>query len=190
MKSDWVQDLEVWNIFSTFYFCLTFSVAEKFSNSIFKMPMIPQTSNINNFRKTSAKLMKLDTIRKLIQYSLKNFCFRQCFPFVSLGYSSPNLGHYYHSPSGLQGAKGKIFDLYKIKTFWMAFIFFLNSFGTVKFEKFHFWGTNNCTRFKLSNLRPTFAKCVNLHTIRRVLEYPLKWLIKTMFTPTVFEIFP
>ena len=38
------------------------------------MPIIPQTLNINISRTTSAKSIKLQTIRKLIKYSLKNLC--------------------------------------------------------------------------------------------------------------------
>ena len=36
------------------------------------MPVIPQILNINNLRTTRAKSIKLHTIRKLIEYSLKN----------------------------------------------------------------------------------------------------------------------
>ena len=51
---------------------LTLSVPEKLKNLIFEMPIIPQTLNINNLRTTSAKSINLPTIRKLIEYSLKN----------------------------------------------------------------------------------------------------------------------
>ena len=37
------------------------------------MPVITEASNINNFRTTSAKSIKLDTISKLAQYSLEVF---------------------------------------------------------------------------------------------------------------------
>ena len=56
-----------------FWFGLTLSVRKKLKNSIFEMPVIPQTLNILNLRTTSAKSINLNTIRKLIEYSFKNF---------------------------------------------------------------------------------------------------------------------
>ena len=50
---------------------LTLSVPEKLKNSIFEMPIIAQTLNINNLRTSSAKSINLHTIRKLTEYSLK-----------------------------------------------------------------------------------------------------------------------
>ena len=41
-------------------------------NSIFEAPIIRQTLNINNWRTTSAKSINLHTIRKAIEYTLKN----------------------------------------------------------------------------------------------------------------------
>ena len=41
-------------------------------NSIFEMPIIPQTLSINNLGTTSAKSIDLNTIRKLVEYSLNN----------------------------------------------------------------------------------------------------------------------
>ena len=58
-------------VFKFFWFCLTLSVPEKLKNSIFEMPIIPQTLNTNNLRNTSAKSINLHTIRKLIECSLK-----------------------------------------------------------------------------------------------------------------------
>ena len=45
---------------------------EKLENSIYEVPIITQTLNINNLRTTSAKSINLNTIRKLVEYSLKN----------------------------------------------------------------------------------------------------------------------
>ena len=61
-----------WVVFKFFWFCLTLSVPEKLKNSIFEMPIIPQTLNTNNLRNTSAKTINLNTIRKLTECSLKN----------------------------------------------------------------------------------------------------------------------
>ena len=52
---------------------LSFS-SEKLKNSIFEIPVIPQTLNI-----TSAKYINLNIIRKLIKYSLKNFRVKAMF---------------------------------------------------------------------------------------------------------------
>ena len=41
-------------------------------NSIFEMPIITQILSINNFRIKSAKSINVHTIRKLVEYSLKN----------------------------------------------------------------------------------------------------------------------
>ena len=56
---------------------LTHPVSEKWKNSIFEMPIIPQTLNINNLRTTNAKPINLRTIRKLIKYSLKTLLQRR-----------------------------------------------------------------------------------------------------------------
>ena len=58
--------------FKSFWFCLTLSVPEKLKNSIFEMPIITKSLNINNLRTTSAKSINLPTIRKLVEYSFKN----------------------------------------------------------------------------------------------------------------------
>ena len=50
---------------------LTLSIPEKLKNPIFEMPIIPPTLNINNLRNTDAKSIKLHTIRKLAECSLK-----------------------------------------------------------------------------------------------------------------------
>ena len=48
------------------------------------MPIITQTLNIDNLRTTSAKSVNLHTIRKLVEYSLKNVAAKAMFtPTVS-----------------------------------------------------------------------------------------------------------
>ena len=51
-------------------FSLILSVLKNLKNSNFEKPIIPQTLHINNLRTTSAKSVNLDTLRKLIKYSL------------------------------------------------------------------------------------------------------------------------
>ena len=63
-----------WMVFKFFWFCLTLSVPEKLKNSIFEMPINPQTLNINNLRTTNGNSINLHTIRKLVEHSLKMFC--------------------------------------------------------------------------------------------------------------------
>ena len=67
----------VWNVFKFFSFYLTLSVREKLKNLIFEMPIVSQTSNINNLRTTSANSFNLHMISKLVEYSLKNVGKRQ-----------------------------------------------------------------------------------------------------------------
>ena len=60
---------------------ITLSVPKKLKNSIFEIPIIPQTLNINNQRTTSAKSVNLQIIRKLIEYSLKKVHVKAMFSF-------------------------------------------------------------------------------------------------------------
>ena len=60
-----------WHVIKFFWFCLTLSVLEKFKSSIFELPVISQTLNINKLRTASAKSLNLHTIRKLIECLLK-----------------------------------------------------------------------------------------------------------------------
>ena len=54
---------------------LTVSVPETLKNSIFEMPIISQTLNINNLRSADAKSVNLHTMRKNTDYSFQNmFC--------------------------------------------------------------------------------------------------------------------
>ena len=85
---------------------LTLSVQEKLKNSIFEMPIITQTLNINNLRTKSAKSINLHTIRKLVEYSLKDVWQRQCLLFPFSRYCCPKVGRYCDPLSGAQGAKG------------------------------------------------------------------------------------
>ena len=71
-------------IFKFFRFCLTLSVTEKLKNSIFEMPIITQTLNINNLRTTSAKSINVDSIRKLVEYCLINLVARAMLFFIVL----------------------------------------------------------------------------------------------------------
>ena len=66
-------------VFKFFWYCLTLSVPEKLKNSIFEMPIIPQTLNTNNSKITIAKSINLHTIRKLIEYSLENVLIKAMF---------------------------------------------------------------------------------------------------------------
>ena len=61
-----------WMVLKFFWFFLTLSVLEKMKISIFKMPIISKTLNINKRRTTSAEAIKLHSIRKLFEYSLKH----------------------------------------------------------------------------------------------------------------------
>ena len=68
-----------WMFLKIFWFCLTLSLRENMKNSIFEMPTITQTLNINNLRTTSAKPINMHTIRKLVELSLKNIVEKTMF---------------------------------------------------------------------------------------------------------------
>ena len=53
-------------VFEFFRFCLSLSVAQKLKNSIFQMPIITQTLNINNLRTTSAKSIDPTPLENLL----------------------------------------------------------------------------------------------------------------------------
>ena len=67
------------NVSFVFFVFSTLSLPEKLKNSIYEMPIIPQTLNINNLRTTNAKSINLNTIRKLIKYSLKKIRVKAMF---------------------------------------------------------------------------------------------------------------
>ena len=102
----WTYKLtRLWMAFNFFWFCLTLSVPEKLKNSIFEMPIITQTLNINNLRTTSANSINLHTV-KLVEYSLKIVWQRRCLLLPFSRYYCPKVGWYCDPPSGTQGAKG------------------------------------------------------------------------------------
>ena len=96
----------------------TLSLPEKLKNSIFEMPIITQTLNLNNLRTTSAKSINLHTVRKLVEYSLNNVWQRQCLLLPFSRYCCPKVGRYCDPPSGAHGAKG----LTKRKEGWFSVV--------------------------------------------------------------------
>ena len=84
MLEKWLTDKlrKFWMVFNFFWFCLTLSVPEKLKNSIFEMPINPQTLNINNLRTTNGNSINLHTIRKLVEHSLKMFCQGNVYSYV------------------------------------------------------------------------------------------------------------
>ena len=67
-----------------FWRYLTLSVPKKLKKLIFEMPIIIQTLNIENLRATSAKSINLNTIRKLVEHSLKNVPAKAMFTLTVL----------------------------------------------------------------------------------------------------------
>ena len=63
-------------VFVFFLFCLIHSVPEKFKNLIFKIPIFPQTLNINNQRTTSAKSINVniftDTVFEIFVFEIRS----------------------------------------------------------------------------------------------------------------------
>ena len=68
--------------------------------------MATQTLNMNNLRTTNVKSIKLHTISKLVEYSLKDLWQRQSLFLLFLGYCCPKVGWYCDPPSGVKGTKG------------------------------------------------------------------------------------
>ena len=84
---------------------LTLSVQEKLRNSIFEMPKIKQTLNINNLRTTSAKSVNLHTITKLIEYSLKNVHVKAMLTLTVFEIFLFEVREHYQPPSGISGSE-------------------------------------------------------------------------------------
>ena len=151
---------------------LTLSVPEKWKNSIFEIPIIPTSLNINNWITTSAKSINLHIIRKLIEYFLKNICVKAMFTltvFEILLFKGRSLltpaqrGTRSKRVQILVKIKKNVLFLlkllekwliYKLRRFQMVFIFlffFFYSFFFILFntfvEKLDFWNSNNSTNF-------------------------------------------
>ena len=90
------------------------------------IPIIPQTLSINKYGATSAKCIKLDIIRMLIECSLKNLLWRQNFMPLFLRYCCVNLCQYYYLHSGEQRAKGLNFQWKTKKLFRFCLNFLKN----------------------------------------------------------------
>ena len=97
-------------LFEFFWFFLTLSVREKLKKSIYKMPIITQTLKTNNLRYTSANSINLHTIRKLVEYSLKNLPRRQCLFLTFWRHCCPKVGRYWDLSTRRKGAKGLKFQ--------------------------------------------------------------------------------
>ena len=83
LKSDCLTSLEGFEWFFKFFdIALPFQYWEKLKNSIFEIPIIPQTLNINNYRNTRTKSINLHIIRRLIRYSLKKPCLKAMLTFT------------------------------------------------------------------------------------------------------------
>ena len=79
-------------------------------NSIFEMPIIIKDLNINHLRNTSAKSLSLHSIRKFVEYSLKDVWKRQCFFLPFWRSCCPKVGRNCDPPSEEQRAKGLWFQ--------------------------------------------------------------------------------
>ena len=118
------------------FWYLILSVLEKLKNSIFEIPIIPQTLNINKWRTTSVKSINLNIIRKLVTFSwrrsesyrnhswtpgppswksLKTFSWRQCLLSPISRYCCLKVGRYYDPHSGFHEAKGLNLKIYKVE---------------------------------------------------------------------------
>ena len=71
-----------WMVFKHFWYCWTLSVPQKLKNSIFEMPINTQNLNINNLRTLNPKFIKLHTIRKPVEWFLKNSLTKTMFTLI------------------------------------------------------------------------------------------------------------
>ena len=69
----------VWILFKASRF-LSLSVPAILKSSMFEIPIIPQTLNMNNLRTTSAKSINVHNVSKLIKYFWKKSLKRKCLP--------------------------------------------------------------------------------------------------------------
>ena len=182
-------------VFKFFWFCLTLSVPGKLKKSIFEMPIITQTLHVKNLRATSVKSIILNTNRNLVKYSLKNFLEKAIFILIFLETLLSEVRSVLRLSQRGIGSKrvkvsvrnlkniGNLLKLlekwltYKLRRFWMIFNFFLicltvsvreNLKNTI-FERSIITQTLNIT-----NLRTTSVKSIDLHAIRKLVEYSFK----------------
>ena len=147
---------------------LTISVPKKFKKFIFEIPRIAQVLNINNLRTTSAMSINLQTIRKLIEYSLEIVLVKTMFTLTvfeillsqgrSVLWPAQQVIGSKRVKVSVKNQKNirnllKLLEqwlIYKLWGFWMVFNFmiFFNPFSPGRFEKFDLWDANNCANFK------------------------------------------
>ena len=72
--------------------CYLFQYWKNEKLDFFEMSIVPQTLNIKNYRTTSAKTISLVIIRKLIEYSFKNFSWTQYLLLPFLRYCCLKVG--------------------------------------------------------------------------------------------------
>ena len=141
---------------------LTLSVPEKSKNTIFEIPIIPQTLN------AIAKSINLHIIRKLIKYSLKKDFLKAMFTlsdFEILLFEARSIPWPAQLVTGSRRVKISVKNQrnvrlllellekslpYRLRRFWMVFIFliYFNPFSSRKIEKHNFWDSSNSTNFK------------------------------------------
>ena len=171
------------------------------------MPIIPQTLNINISRTTSAKSIKLQTIRKLIKYSLKNLCKGNVYSIVFeiLLFKGKLVLSLFQQGTGSEMVKVLVKNqkhirtlkllekslTFKLRKFWMVSKFFwfcLTLSVPEKLKNPIFEMPIIPQTLNINNLTITIAKSIKLHTIRTLIKYSLKTFVKAMFTFIVFQI--
>ena len=191
------------NVSFVFFVFSTLSLPEKLKNSIYEMPIIPQTLNINNLRTTNAKSINLNTIRKLIKYSLKKIRVKAMFTttifemllFVGKTVLSPTQRDTGSERVNVPVKNQKNLQIllkllekwlaYKLMKFWVVFHcfwFYLTLSLPKKLEKLICEMPVVPQTLNINNMRTTNAKSISLHTIRKLIKYSLKKVMFTLFT--------
>ena len=186
-------------VFKFFWFCWTLSVPEKLKKSIFEMRIITQTLNIKNLRTTSVKSIILNTNRNVVEYSLKNFLEKAIFILIFLetllskvrsvlrpsqrGTGSKRVKVSVRNPKNIWNLLNLLekWLTYKLRRFWMILNFFsicLTVSVQENLKNSNFERSVITQTLSITNLRTTSAKSINLHAVRKLVEYSLKNLGK------------
>ena len=163
-------------------------------------------------RTTNAKSINLHTIRKIVEYSLKNFIAKAIFIYITLETLLSKRRLVLQTARKGTGSKSvkvsvknqrNIWNLlillekwlpYKPRGFWMvskSFWFCLTLPVLGKLKKLIFKIQIITQILNINYLTTTSAKSINLHTFKNLVKYSFKKLVaKAMFILTALEILP
>ena len=152
---------------------LTLSVPKKFKKFIFEIPRIAQVLNINNLRTTSAMSINLQTIRKLIEYSLEIVLVKTMFTLTVFEILLSQGRSVLWPPSKSLGAKGLKFQWKTRKIFGICWNClnsdWFTSFGGFEWFSILWFSLTLSVPEDLKNLiyeMPIIAQTLNINNLR------------------------